>query len=53
MTIKQTLTEQRVPVRIWTGVIDERSKEQQSNIALLPFIHLTVDEIYCTEGGKP
>lgn len=39
MTIKQTLTEQRVPVKIWTDDIDERSKEQLSNIASLPFIH--------------
>lgn len=39
MPIKQTLTEQRVPVKIWTDDIDERSKEQLSNIASLPFIH--------------
>lgn len=39
MPIKQTLTEQRVPVKIWTDDIDERSKEQLSDIASLPFIH--------------
>lgn len=39
MPIKQTLTGQRVPVKIWTDDIDERSKEQLSNIASLPFIH--------------
>lgn len=39
MPIKQTLSEQRVPVKIWTDDIDERSKEQLSNLASLPFIH--------------
>lgn len=39
MTIKQVLTDQRVPVKIWTDDVDERSKEQLSNIASMPFIH--------------
>ena len=39
MTIKQTLTNQRVPVHIWTNDVDERSKQQLSSIASLPFIH--------------
>ena len=39
MTIKQTLTDQRVPVQIWTDDVDERSKQQLSNIASMPFIH--------------
>lgn len=39
MTIKQILTDQRVPVKIWTDDVDERSKEQLSNIASMPFIH--------------
>jgi tRNA-splicing ligase RtcB len=39
MPIKQVLTEQRVPVKIWTDDVDERSKEQLSNIASMPFIH--------------
>ena len=39
MPIKETLTSQRVPVKIWTNDVDERSKEQLGNIASLPFIH--------------
>lgn len=39
MAIKQVLTKQRVPVKIWTDDVDERSKEQLSNIASLPFVH--------------
>ena len=39
MPIKQTLIDQRVPVQIWTDDVDERSKQQLSNIASLPFIH--------------
>jgi tRNA-splicing ligase RtcB len=39
MAIKQVLTKQRVPVKIWTDDVDERSKEQLTNIANLPFVH--------------
>lgn len=39
MPIQQVLTHQRVPVKIWTDDIDERSKQQLANIASLPFIH--------------
>ena len=39
MPVKQVLTNQRVPVKIWTDDLDERSKEQLSNIASMPFIH--------------
>lgn len=39
MPVKQVITEQRVPVKIWTDDVDERSKEQLSNIASMPFIH--------------
>jgi len=39
MPIQKILTEQRVPVKIWTDDIDERSLLQLSNIASLPFIH--------------
>lgn len=39
MPVKQVLTEQRVPVKIWTDEVDERSREQLANIATLPFIH--------------
>ncbi len=39
MPIRQTLTDQRVPVKIWTDDVDERSLEQLSNIASMPFVH--------------
>ena len=39
MPVQQVLTNQRVPVKIWTNDVDERSKEQLNNIASLPFIH--------------
>ncbi|MCX7100998.1 MAG: RtcB family protein, partial [Methylobacter sp.] len=39
MPVQQVLTNQRVPVKIWTDDVDERSKEQLTNIASLPFIH--------------
>ena len=39
MPIQQTLNNQRVPVQIWTDDVDDRSKEQLSNIASLPFVH--------------
>ena len=39
MPIKQVMTSQRVPVKIWTDEVDEKSKEQLGNIASLPFIH--------------
>ncbi|MGY6217392.1 RtcB family protein [Methylolobus aquaticus] len=39
MSVKQVLVEQRVPVKIWTDDVDERSREQLANIASLPFIH--------------
>lgn len=39
MPIKQVLTSQRVPVKIWTDDVDEKSKQQLANIASLPFIH--------------
>jgi tRNA-splicing ligase RtcB len=39
MPIKQVLTEQRVPVKIWTDDVDENSKRQLANVATLPFIH--------------
>ncbi len=38
MPIQQILTSKRVPIKIWTADIDERSKEQLANIASLPFI---------------
>lgn len=39
MPVQQVLTNQRVPVKIWTKDVDDRSKEQLANIASLPFIH--------------
>ena len=39
MPIQQTLNDQRVPVKIWTDDVDDRSKVQLSNIASLPFVH--------------
>ena len=39
MPIKEAISTQRVPVRIWTDDIDEGSKAQLANIASLPFIH--------------
>ena len=39
MPVQQVLTNQRVPVKIWTDDVNERSKEQLENIAILPFIH--------------
>ena len=39
MPIMEILTSQRVPVKIWTDDVDEKSKQQLANIASLPFIH--------------
>ncbi len=39
MPIAQTIFNQRVPIKIWTNDVDEKSKEQLSNIASMPFIH--------------
>lgn len=39
MPIREVLSSQRVPVKIWTDDVDEKSKQQLANIASLPFIH--------------
>ncbi len=39
MPIKEEITSQRVPVKIWTDDADENSKRQLENIASLPIIH--------------
>ena len=39
MPIAQVLSDQRVPVKIWTDDVDDASKQQLLNIASLPFIH--------------
>lgn len=39
MPVKQSLTGGKVPVKIWTDDIDDKSKAQLRNIASLPFVH--------------
>jgi tRNA-splicing ligase RtcB len=39
MPVKEVLTTGRVPVKIWTDEVDDRSRDQLSNIASLPFVH--------------
>jgi len=39
MPVKEVLTNGRVPVKIWTDEVDDKSRAQLSNIASLPFIH--------------
>lgn len=39
MPIKQVLPDQKVPIKIWTDDVDEKSKQQLANIASMPFIH--------------
>ena len=39
MPVKEVLTSARVPVKIWTDEVDDKSRAQLSNIASLPFIH--------------
>ena len=39
MPVQQVITDQRVPVKIWTNEVDERSRQQLANIASMPFIH--------------
>ena len=39
MPIKEVLNSGRVPVKIWTDEVDDKSRAQLSNIASLPFIH--------------
>jgi tRNA-splicing ligase RtcB len=39
MPVKEVLTSGRVPVKIWTDDVDDRSREQLRNIASLPFVH--------------
>lgn len=39
MPVKEVLTNARVPVKIWTDEVDDKSRQQLSNIASLPFIH--------------
>ena len=39
MPVQLVITDQRVPVKIWTNEVDERSRQQLANIASMPFIH--------------
>lgn len=39
MTIKQVLSDGRVPVKIWTTDLDEGTIKQLANLGTLPFIH--------------
>ena len=39
MPVRRVISENRVPVKIWTDDVDERSLEQLGNIAKMPFIH--------------
>ncbi len=39
MPIKLVLNQGHVPVKIWTDDIEDRARQQLSNIAPLPFIH--------------
>ncbi len=39
MPIRQVLTDQRVPVKIWTADVDDKSRRQLENVAGLPFVH--------------
>ena len=39
MPVKEVVTSQRVPIKIWTNDVDEKSKQQLANLASLPFVH--------------
>lgn len=39
MPVKLTLNEGKVPVRVYTDELDQRSRQQLSHLAQLPFIH--------------
>lgn len=39
MPVRHVITENRMPVKIWTDDVDECSLEQLGNIAKMPFIH--------------
>ena len=47
MPIKEVITSQRVPVKIWTDEVDDKSRAQLSNIASLPAMpnaHFSIGE---------
>lgn len=39
MPVQQVITDQRIPVKIWTNEVDDRSRQQLANIASMPFVH--------------
>jgi len=39
MTVKNTISDTRVPVKIWTDEIEDTATDQLKNIANLPFVH--------------
>ena len=39
MPVKEVVASQRVPIKIWTTDVDEKSKQQLANLASLPFVH--------------
>ncbi|MDR1708369.1 MAG: RtcB family protein, partial [Candidatus Accumulibacter sp.] len=39
MPIREVIASERVPIKIWTDEIDEKSRQQLANIAQLPFVH--------------
>ena len=39
MPVQQVISDQRVPVKIWTNEVDDRSRQQLANIASMPFVH--------------
>ena len=52
MPVQYVLTQQPVPVKIWTKDVDERSQAQLANIASLPFIHHHVAAMPDVHLGK-
>lgn len=52
MPVRHVITDNRVPVKIWTDEVDERSLEQLGNIAKMPFIHHHVAAMPDVHVGK-
>lgn len=52
MPIKKVLSGGRVPVKIWTTDVDEKSEQQLQNIATLPFIHKHIAAMPDVHLGK-
>jgi tRNA-splicing ligase RtcB len=52
MPVRHVITENRVPVKIWTDEVDERSLEQLGNLAKMPFIHHHVAAMPDVHVGK-